>query len=456
MEEKILICDDEEGMRLYLGKILRNWNYQVESFAEPEKLLRWANETDASGSLLLLDIKMAQLDGIEVLRRIKQLRPTLPVVMMTGHGTIESAVEAMKLGAYDYLSKPFPQEKLLAMVRHCLEAERLREENNILKQEIKAHHIPGPPVFQSSRFGETLQMAQDVADSDAAILILGESGTGKELIASSIHYASLRADQRFLTVNCAALSETLLESQLFGHLKGAFTGATQAQKGLLEEADGGTLFLDEIGELSPALQAKLLRVLQFGELLPVGSTKPRQVDVRFLAATNKNLEQEIARGNFREDLFYRINVISLELPPLRERVEDIEPLAKHFLDQMAHKLRYPVPVIKPATMAAMQNYHWPGNVRELENVISRCAILSRGNPIGVDLLPFNTDPSSQLQLSPDAPFSLREAERLQVLRALEQTDWNKKRAAQLLETSRKTLDRKIREYDLVQDLTTDR
>ncbi|MDT8419410.1 MAG: sigma-54 dependent transcriptional regulator [Desulfuromonadales bacterium] len=456
MDEKILICDDEEGMRLYLGKILRNWNYQVESFAEPEMLLRWANETESVGSLLLLDIKMAQMDGIEALRRIKQLRPALPVVMMTGHGTIESAVEAMKLGAYDYLTKPFPQEKLLAMVRHCLEAQRLREENNILKREIREHHIPAPPVFQSSRFGEVLQMAQDVADSDAAILILGESGTGKELIASSIHYASRRAEQRFLTVNCAALSETLLESQLFGHLKGAFTGATQTQKGLLEEADGGTLFLDEIGELSPALQAKLLRVLQFGEVLPVGSTKPRQVDVRFLAATNKKLEQEIVKGNFREDLFYRINVISLELPPLRDRVEDIEPLARHFLDRMATKLRYPLPLIQPAAMAAMQRYHWPGNVRELENVISRCAILSRGNPIGTELLPFNTAAASHLQLPPDSPFTLREAEKLQVLRALEQTAWNKKQAAQLLETSRKTLDRKIKEYHLSQDSSADR
>jgi len=456
MEEKILICDDEEGMRLYLGKILRNWNYQVESFAEPEMLLRWANEMESVSSLLLLDIKMAQMDGIEVLRRIKQLRPTLPVVMMTGHGTIESAVEAMKLGAYDYLTKPFPQEKLLAMVRHCLEAQRLREENNILKREIREHHIPAPPVFQSSRFGEVLQMAQDVADSDAAILILGESGTGKELIASTIHYASHRAEQRFLTVNCAALSENLLESQLFGHLKGAFTGATQTQKGLLEEADGGTLFLDEIGELSPALQAKLLRVLQFGELLPVGSTKPRQVDVRFLAATNKNLEQEIVKGNFREDLYYRINVISLELPPLRERVEDIEPLARHFLDLMAPKLRYPLPSIQPAAMTAMQHYHWPGNVRELENVISRCVILSRGKPIGVELLPFNTDLSSQLQLPADSPFTLREAEKIQVIRALEQTAWNKRRAAQLLETSRKTLDRKIKEYDLTQESTAER
>lgn len=455
MDEKILICDDEEGMRLYLGKILRNWNYQVENFAEPERLIRWVTEMDGSGDLLLLDIKMAQMDGIEVLRRLKQVRPNLPVIMMTGHGTIESAVEAMKLGAYDYLTKPFPQEKLLAMVRHCLEAKQLREENSILKQEIKDHHIPAPPIFQSSRFEEVYQMAQDVADSDAAILILGESGTGKELIASSVHYASPRADRRFLTVNCAALSETLLESQLFGHIKGAFTGATQSQKGLLEEADGGTLFLDEIGELSPSLQAKLLRVLQFGELLPVGSTKPRQVDVRFLSATNKNLEQEVANGNFREDLFYRINVISLELPPLRERIEDIAPLARHFLDLMAPKLRYPVPAITPRAMTAMQSYHWPGNVRELENVISRCAILSRGNPITIDLLPFNTDQPEQLQLAQDTPFSLREAERLQIIRALDQTEWNKSRAAQLLGTSRKTLDRKIKEYDLNQDSITE-
>ena len=455
MEEKILICDDEEGMRLYLGKILRNWNYRVESFAEPELLLRRAAEPDACGDLLLLDIKMAQLDGIEALRRIKQLRPDLAVIMMTGHGTIESAVEAMKLGAYDYLTKPFPQEKLLAMVRHCLEARQLREENSILKRELKEQQQPATPIFRSRSFGDVYRMALDVAESDAAILILGESGTGKELIAGSVHYASPRADKRFLTVNCAALSENLLESQLFGHLKGAFTGAVQTRKGLLEEADGGTLFLDEIGELSPSLQAKLLRVLQFGELLPVGATRPRRVDVRFLSATNKDLQQEVARGNFREDLYYRINVISLQLPPLRERSEDIAPLARHFLDRMAHKLRYPLPDIEPAAMAAMQNYRWPGNVRELENVICRCAILSRGKPIGSDLLPFKIDPPGQRPPAGGTPFSLRDAERSQVLRALEQTGWNKSRAAQLLGTSRKTLDRKIREYDLTPASTGD-
>jgi len=455
MEEKILICDDEEGMRLYLGKILRSWNYQVENFAEPEMLLGWVSDKDNVGDLLLLDIKMTQLDGIEVLRRIKQLRPNLSVIMMTGHGTIESAVEAMKLGAYDYLTKPFPQEKLMAMVRHCLEAQQLREENSILKQEIKEHRISGPPIFQSSSFGNVYQMALDVAESDAAILILGESGTGKELIASSIHYASPRADRRFLTVNCAALSESLLESQLFGHLKGAFTGAIQSQKGLLEEADGGTLFLDEIGELSPSLQAKLLRVLQFGELLPVGSTKPRHVDVRFLSATNKDLEKEVARGNFREDLFYRINVISLQLPPLRDRSEDIVPLAKHFLEQTAHTPRYPLPEIDPDAMSAMESYHWPGNVRELENVIARCAILSRGKPISIDLLPFKIDLPGKAVLNNSTPYSLRDAERSQVIRALKQTEWNKSQAAQLLGTSRKTLDRKIKEYTLTPDSTTD-
>jgi len=450
MDEKILICDDEKGMRLYLSKILRNWSYQVDCFAEPDLLLRWAAESDNRADLLLLDIKMAQLDGIEVLRRIKRLRPDLAVVMMTGHGTIESAVEAMKLGAYDYLTKPFPQEKLLALVRHCLEARHLREENSLLKQEIKEQRTPAPPIFQSGRFSEVYQMAIDVADSDAAILIRGESGTGKELIASSIHYASPRADQRFLTVNCAALSESLLESQLFGHIKGAFTGAVQAQKGLLEEANGGTLFLDEIGELSLSLQAKLLRVLQFGELLPVGSTKPRRVDVRFLSATNKDLHQEVAQGQFREDLFYRINVIDIELPPLRERVEDIAPLSQHFLDRMASKLPYPLPEIDADVMAALENHHWPGNVRELENVISRCVILSRGKPISLDLLPFKVDQPGSLSLDSDTPFSLREAERLQVSRALEQTGWNKSRAAKLLGTSRKTLDRKIKEYDLTQ------
>ncbi len=273
MTTKILICDDEDGMRRYLGKMLKNWGYQTEGFASPLLLLKSLQELDSYADLLLLDVKMPEMDGIEVLKQLKNSHPQLPVIMMTGHGTIESAVEAMKIGAYDYLTKPFPQEKLFALVKHTLEQHRLREENSSLKKELQQQKVPARPIFRSEKFGEAYELALAVADSDSSVLVLGESGTGKELVAAAIHYASPRKENRFLALNCAALSETLLESQLFGHVKGAFTGAVQAQKGLLEETDLGTLFLDEVGELSQALQAKLLRVLQEGEFIPVGSTQ---------------------------------------------------------------------------------------------------------------------------------------------------------------------------------------
>jgi two-component system response regulator HydG len=455
MPPRILICDDEEGMRRYLAKMLIGWGYQADAYASPLPLLR-ALVDGGEPDLLLLDVKMPEMDGLEVLRRVREALPELPVIMMTGHGTIESAVEAMKMGAWDYLTKPFPQEKLFAQVRHCLEGERLREENSALKKELKERTGAGQPVFASPRFAEVFELALQVAPSDSSVLITGESGTGKELIAGTVHYASPRAKNRFLAINCAALSETLLESQLFGHTKGAFTGAVQAQKGLLDEADGGTLFLDEVGDLSPSLQAKLLRALQEGEFLPVGSTRPKRVDVRFLAATNKNLEEEVAAGRFREDLFYRLNVIALHLPPLRERPEDIEPLARHFLEKMAGKTRRQVKSISLEALEILRAYHWPGNVRELENVIERGVILARENRITPDLLPLKIisgAPPLSSSTASAAPFeqpvlSLRDAECIQVSRALQQTGWNKSQAAVLLGITRKTLDRKIKEFGL--------
>ncbi|WP_221249049.1 sigma-54-dependent transcriptional regulator [Desulfuromonas versatilis] len=449
MENRILVCDDEEGMRRYLAKMLANWGFRVDSFASPQALLQLLGETDGSPDLLLLDVKMPEMDGIEVLRRVRELRRELPVIMMTGHGTIESAVEAMKLGAYDYLSKPFPQEKLYALVQHCLERERLREENLSLKKELRESAAPTQPVFASENFAEVYELARRVAETDTSVLVLGESGTGKELIAHTIHDASPRQANRFLAINCAALSETLLESQLFGHVKGAFTGAVQAQKGLLDEADQGTLFLDEVGDLSPSLQAKLLRVLQEGEFIPVGSTRTRRVDVRFVAATNKDLEAEVRKGNFREDLFYRLNVITLELPPLRERPADIEPLARHFLAKVSRKTRRPVTGISREALAAMRAYHWPGNVRELENVIERGVILARGAEITLDLLPLKAA-AGQAHKNDGAavPLTLRDAEYQVVLRALKETGWNKSQAAGLLGVTRKTLDRKIKDFDI--------
>ncbi len=449
MDQRIYICDDEEGMRRYLGKVLAGWGYQVEIFASPLLLLRALEEGRGEDDLLLLDVKMPELDGIETLRRVKQLRPNLPVLMMTGHGTIESAVEAMKLGAYDYLTKPFPQEKLFAAVQHCLERERLLDENCSLKRELRERQGCEAPVFVSAAFGEIYDLALRVAESEASVLILGESGTGKELIASTIHYHSPRAQQRFLALNCAALSETLLESQLFGHLKGAFTGAQQNQKGFLEEAHGGTLFLDEVGDLSLGLQAKLLRVLQEGEFIPVGATRAKRVDVRFVAATNKDLQEAVREGSFREDLYYRLNVIPLQLPPLRERPEDIEPLTRHFLARIARKNRRVPKGVSREALQLMLTYPWPGNVRELGNVIERGAILARGEEIMPADLPFKAPvPAIGEAAVGNSALRLRDAERVQVGRALRQTGWNKSQAAGLLGVTRKTLDRKIKEFAL--------
>ena len=335
MNHKVFICDDEEGMLRYLGKTVSDWGYAVETFASPLVLLAALERHAGHGDLLLLDIRMPEMDGLAVLQRARTLCPHLGVIIMTGHGTIDSAVEAIKLGAFDYLTRPFPEERLATALRNCLERELLRAENLSLKRAVEGRFAPGGIVFRSEPFRRVYELARRVASSQANVLVLGESGTGKELIAGTIHYASPRAERRFLALNCAALTETLLESQLFGHLKGAFTGAVQSHKGMLEEADGGSLFLDEVGELSAALQVKLLRVLQEGEFIPVGATRPKRVDVRFIAATNKDLEAEVARGAFREDLYYRLNVVSLQLPPLRERPEDVEPLALHFLSRAA-------------------------------------------------------------------------------------------------------------------------
>ncbi len=449
MNQKIYICDDEPGMCRYLQKMLSAQGYQVDSFESSKALLARLDSDDGQRGLLLLDVKMPDIDGLEVLRQVRDRNPGLTIAMMTGHGTIESAVAAMKLGAFDYLTKPFPQERLFALVENALERSQLLEENRTLKQELRERIYPGTIIIKSPAFRQVYNLALRVAASDANALVTGESGTGKELIAGTIHYHGARSERLFLAINCAALTETLLESQLFGHVKGAFTGASQAQKGLLEEADEGTLFLDEIGELSLNLQAKLLRVLENGEFLPVGATRPKRTNVRFVAATNKNLEDEIRAGRFREDLYYRLNVVTLNLPPLRDRPEDIEPLVEYFLGRAAQKVGRPLSGLSREALTALKQYHWPGNVRELENVIERGAILCHGDKITLDALPLRLtdggppDPSCGLE-----SFSLREAEKLQIGRALQETGWNKSQAATLLGVTRKTLDRKIQDYDL--------
>ena len=447
-EGKIIICDDEEEMRRYLKRMLQSYGLATEAFGDGAGLLRYLEKSEGGEpNLLLLDVRMPDLDGIEVLKRVRQLRPGLPVVIMSAFGTIDSAVEAIKLGAYDYITKPFPKEKVLGVLEKVLEREVLIKENLVLKEELSRQSAPGDIVFSSGKFREAYQLALQVAKSNANILIQGESGTGKELIAKALHYHSPRRGRRFLSLNCAALTETLLESQLFGHVRGAFTGAISAKKGLVEEAEGGTLFMDEIGDMSGALQSKILRVIQEREFMPVGGTKSRSVDIRLVAATNKTLSREVSEGRFREDLFYRLNVITIALPALRERKEDIEPLARHFARAFARSLGKEITGIDDRAMKALAAYDWPGNVRELENVLERAVILARGERITVDLLPlWGADTPATLR---SEVTSLEQVEREHIARVLRRTGYHKSRTAELLGICRRTLDRKIAEYDLV-------
>jgi two-component system response regulator HydG len=445
---RILICDDEEGILLYLDKLLKTQGYTVETFNSGTALLARLTALSAEPiDLLLQDVRLSDINGIEIIKQVHQLRPDMPVVVMTTHGTVDDAVHAIRLGAYDYVMKPFPKEKILGVLAKTLEHHRLADENRRLREELQRGGEDTSIIFSSPRFRKVYDLTLQVASSDANILILGESGTGKELIAHTVHANSGRRERPFISLNCAALTDSLLESQLFGHLRGAFTGAVMNQKGLLEEADGGTLFLDEIGDVSTTVQAKLLRVIQEKEFIPIGSTKSKTVDVRFVAATNHDLQQEIAEGRFREDLYYRLNVISLTLPPLRERPEDIEPLVCHFMRRFATRMKKELHGIDPDALLCMTRYHWPGNVRELENVIERAVILAQGNLLTSDLLPVcNRVPQpSTDETTPMVSLDL--LERQHILGVFKQTGFHKSKTAEVLGISRKTLDRKLAEYE---------
>jgi len=448
---QICICDDEEGILKYFRKVLKK--YPVATFNRGGELLAHLESTAGEGvELLLQDLRMPDFDGIEILQRVKEMRPDLPVIIITAFATVDDAVRAIKLGAYDYVTKPCPNEKLLSMVENVLHLSRLTVENRHLRQKLGGGGHESI-IFASPRFREVHDLTLKVASSDANILILGESGTGKELIASALHRNSLRRHHPFVSLNCASLSDTLLESQLFGHLRGAFTGAFANQKGMLEEADGGTLFLDEIGDVSPSVQGKLLRVIQERDFIPIGSTHPKSVNVRFVAATNKELQNEVSEGHFREDLYYRLNVITITLPPLRERPEDVEPLARHFLRRFSERMAKDIHAIDPKALAAMQAYNWPGNVRELENVMERAVILTTGSHISAEVIPLHSGqketvqaphPEHQTHMVP-----LEEMERHHILTVLKGSHYNKSRTAEILGISRRTLDRRIAEFGLM-------
>jgi two-component system response regulator HydG len=399
--------------------------------------------------LVITDLKMAEVSGLDVLRGAKRLSPETEVILLTGHGTVESAVDAMRGGAFDYVTKPFEPSELLHRVRNALERQRLSREVHRLRKQIREQHGFGTLVGTSLPIQRLAGVVSRVAAADATALIEGESGTGKELVARAIHAESARAAHPFVGINCAALPETLLESELFGHVKGAFTGAVVARKGLFEEANQGTLFLDEIGDTPLPIQAKLLRVLQEREIRRVGSASPIRIDVRLLAATNRRLAELVRDGRFREDLYYRLNVVALQIPPLRERREDIPLLAAHFLTRSAKRHSRTVPTLSPEAMALILGHHWPGNVREMENAIERAVVLAETDTIFPGDLPPSlrgAPAGGDASEATPKPRRLEDVEREHILGTLDAYAWNQARAAEALGIGRNTLWRKLKDY----------
>lgn len=458
MSASILIVDDEEAIRTSLRSILEDEGYQVAVASSGQDALKIYG-TDPP-DLMILDIWMPEMDGLETLRRVKEFVPTTQVMMMSGHGSIETAVKAIKLGAYDYIEKPLSLENVTLRVKHALTQYRLEQENRALRTKVqqKFELIGQSPAMQRMR-----QLIETAGPTNSRVLIGGENGTGKELVARAIHMHSPRAEHPFVAVNCAAIPETLIESELFGHEKGSFTGATAMKRGQFEQADGGTLFLDEIGDMSLNTQAKVLRALQEQQFTRVGGTKLMKVDVRVLAASNKDLEKEIGRGQFREDLFYRLNVVPIVVPPLRERREDIPALVQHFMKLHVQEQGLRMKEVSPEAMGVLQHYEWPGNIRELRNLIERLMIMVPGPVIdeaqaamalqGRTAGPANAGaPSATIPLLAKSYDSLRDArnafEKEYIGRKLRDHHWNISRTAEDLKIERSHLHRKIKLLDV--------
>jgi len=450
-ERRVLVIDDEAGLRHTLLLILRDEGYRVTVAEDGEAGLRTALAEQPD--LILCDIRMPRVGGLDFLQRYQEGGGTGLVIMMSAYGALETAVEAMRRGAYDYISKPFNADEVLLTLRKAEEREQLRREVARLKREVGEVEGFEGVVGTSAAMREVMELAMRVAPFPSTVLLTGESGSGKEAVARAVHRASPRRDRGFVAVNCGAIPENLLESELFGHEKGAFTGADRAREGVFEEADGGTLFLDEIGELSLPLQVKLLRVLQERVIRRVGGSGERPVDVRVLAATARDLVEQVKAGKFRDDLYYRINVVQVHIPPLRTRPEDIPLLAEHFLRRHAERLQVPTPGLPRALLPVLAAYSWPGNVRELENVLERALILS-GGEIGVEHLPPHVRSGKQLFELRDDEGDLSVKRRLPALektliaRALERCNGNRTRAAELLDLSVRALSYKIHDYGL--------
>jgi len=446
--DQILVVDDDEKVLKSIVDILRDEGYRVTGYGQAQEALRAIQK--GLPDLVMLDIWMEGMDGLETLGVIKRLHGELPVIMISGHGTIETAVKATKMGAYDYLEKPLDLEKVHLAVRHALDQRRLEWENRALRDTIdRRYEIVG----ESKAIRMLREQILSAAPSNGRVLIRGESGTGKELIARAIHRHSARRDKPFVVVNCAAIPEELIESELFGHERGAFTGATAQRRGKFELADGATIFLDEVGDMSLKTQAKVLRVLQEQTFERVGGSESLTVDVRVIAASNKDLLEEIRRGAFREDLYYRLSVIPFEVPPLRERREDIPILARYFLQSFCREHGKPDKDLSPEAMQLLVDYHWPGNVRELRNVIERMVIMVAAKTIQpFDLLPSLRGGGARREVWPTPDGTLREArsrfEREFILRRLEENQWNVTRTAERLGIERSNLHRKMRAYGI--------
>lgn len=447
---RILVVEDDREMARFLAQILSEEDYAVEVAHDGPAALELFQQRRFD--LVVSDLMMPRMKGTELIRRLKENHPQVPVLVITAFGTIESAVEAMKAGALHYITKPFRTDDFLIHVQRGLENFRLQDELDRLRTEVRDRYQFANLIGQSDKMQKVFDIIARVSDLSANVLILGESGTGKELIAKAIHVHGARAQGPFVPLNCAAIPETLLESELFGYVRGAFTDARKDRPGLFQEASGGVLFLDEIGELSLPLQAKLLRILEDKSVRPLGSNKTVKVDVQLLSASNRDLAQQVQAGAFRQDLYYRLNVIRLELPALRERLEDIPLLVDHFVRKFAKNAKRPVNGIEKAALAALMRYNWPGNVRELEHVIERAVLLGNQPVIGLEDLPaFGTPdkgPSTPLTAAVARGYTLRELEREYIQRVLEDANGNKTEAAKILGVDRTTLYRKLEEYKI--------
>ncbi|MEW6746320.1 MAG: sigma-54 dependent transcriptional regulator [Planctomycetota bacterium] len=442
MSSRVLVVDDEPAIRDGLREILADAGHEAAGAADGASALESIEDHDFH--VVIADIHMPGMDGLELLRRIRANYPHIEVILLTAHATYRMAVDAVKAGAYDFLTKPFDIDLVRLTVARALEHRQLLTQNELLEKEVQRLQGPTAIVGESPAFKRVLQIAERVAPTSSTVLITGETGTGKEVIARTIHERSRRRDKPFLTVNCGALNENLLESELFGYARGAFTGADRHSPGLFETANGGTFFLDEIGNITPAMQARLLRVLQEGEILRVGERTPRRVDVRVLAATNADLRTAVRAGEFREDLFYRLNVVWIELPPLRERPEDIPLLAQAFLERLSQKLNRRMRGFSPSALRRLQAHRWPGNVRELENTIERAIIMAPTPLIEEFDLPFDIGDTPPETEGP--PLSLADLEREHILRVLKMTRGHQGNAATILGINRRTLYRKLQEY----------